>query len=589
MQTITNALGATAVMVTPHDVQRSVASARKHHATSKDAAAEAAAQAYLVWRHTLAPGADPLLEKDMKQRIELRNEEIEANNKDVREDKALNSNEKRTRRQSKIAAREGASRFTTIIKYVFDFVRTTDASTIARYAKALEWIDGQFSRIVVQDAADIVAAIKSAGGFEDVILAARGKAKVRSTDDRDRISAALRALAKQTVDVADAKADMDISLEADDAIVLLLGRYGNGKLEVIADRVVDDMEIAQWLAEFRDDIALPVDPRTALVARALDIGRLVAEGAVTEYTRHGTVTGDKLREERMVTLRRTPNGRTELVVSACCTQASVIVTAVTDTSVDLAPPARPMVLDAKARSTLDACLLDGDARSLVNISFDDELANGGNLIWNAVNTALQGHSTEAEAQVEWKAMALLEHKPLQVDGFRTSFATCVAASALRKLRDDVFGDEKRDTGNKLEEEEAEPKDGKAKGKKANKVKLVRLIFDGSSLSFQVVGKAQPVTIPLERAVTRRVEMQFRLRDVRDLVRKLTERHMANAFQLAGDAKHMLAISWSGDHGTFTVHMPAADGEGRLVYTRLSEMDDGAENDDGNDGQQAIAA
>lgn len=585
MQIITNAPDATAIMVTPHDVERSVASARKYHATSKDAAAEAAAQAYMVWRHTLAPGADPLLEKDMKQQIERRNEEIEADNKDVRDNTALDKNEKRTRYQSKIAAREGASPFTIITKYVFDFVRTVDASTIARYAKALEWIDDQFRNIVVQDATAIVAAIKSAGGFEDVIRAARGKPKGHTANDRDRIQEALRNLAKQSVDVADAKADMDMALEADDAIVLLLGRYGDGKLEVIADRVVADTEIARWVVEFRDDIALPVDPRTELVAQALDIGKLVAEGAVTEYTRHGTVVGDKLREERMVTLRRAANGRAELVVSACRTQASVIVTAVAGINVDLAPPARPMVLDAKARAALEARLLEGDARSLVDISIDDGLANGGELIWTAVNTALQGHSTEAETQVEWKALALLDHKPLQVDGFRASFVTSVASSNLRKLRDDVFGDEKRDTGNKQEEEEAEPKDGKAKGKKANKIKLVRLIFDGGSLSLQVVGKAQQLTIPLERAVTRRVEMQFRLRDVRDLVRKLTERHMADAFQLAGDAKHMLSISWSDDHGTFNVHVPTADGEGRLIYTRLSEMDDGA----ADEGQQAIAA
>lgn len=571
--------------VTARDVDQEVQRARKWHASSKEAAAQAAAHAYIVWRNTLAPGADALLTKDMQERIEQRNEEIDAHNTRVQENSTLNKNEKQKRYQSNIAAREGASPFTIITKYVFDFVRNADASTIARYAKALEWIDGQFGNIVVQDAADIVAAIKSAGGFEDVIRAARGKHKGHTTDDRDRIRTALRDLAKQTVDAADAKAEMDVALEADDAIVLLLGRYGDGKLEVIADRVVGDMEIAQWVAEFRDDITLPVDPRTELVAQALDIGKLVAEGTVTEYTRHGTVVGEKLREERMVTLRRAANGRAELVVSACRTQASVVVTAVADTSVDLVPPAQPMVLDAKARATLDACLLDGDARSLVKISLDDGLANGGDLIWTAVNTALQGHSDEAETQVEWKALALLDHKPLQVDGFRPSFVTSVAAGNLRKLRDDVFGDEKRDTGNKPEEKEAEPKEGKAKGKKANKAKLLRLTFDASSLSLQVVGKTQQVTIPLERAVTRRVEMHFRLRDVRDIVRKLTDRHMADAFQLAGDAKHMLSISWSDDHGTFNVHVPTADGEGRLIYTRLSEMDDGA----ADEGQQAIAA
>lgn len=585
MQTLTNAPGATAVTVTTHDVKRSVASARKSHATSKEAAAEAAAQAYMVWRNTLAPGADPLLTEAMKQWVAERNEEIRKENKRVSARQDLGRAERRKLQQMEIAARQGASRFTIIVKYVFDFVRSADSSTVARYAKALEWIDARFGDAVVHDTADIVSAIKSVGGFEDVIHAARGKPERLGNTDRDRIKGALNALAKKAVDDAEAKMDVAIALEAEDDVVLLLGRYGDGKLEVIADRVVQDEEISRWVAEFRDDIALHVDPRTELVAQALDIGKLVAEGAVTEYTRHDTVVGEKLREERMVTLRRTANGRAELVVSACRTQASVIVTAVADTSVDLAPPAQPMVLDAKARATLEARLLDGDARSLVNISFDDGLANGGDLIWTAVNTALQGHSTEAETRVEWKALARLDHKPLEVDGFRASFVTSVAAGNLRKLRDDIFGDEKRDTGNKPEEEAAEPQEGKAKRKKANKTKLVRLIFDGSSLSFLVVGKTQPVTIPLERAVTRRVEMQFRLRDVRDIVRKLTNRHMADAFQLAGEPKNMLSISWSDDHGSFAVHVPTADGEGRLVYTRLSEMDDGA----ADEGQQAIAA
>jgi hypothetical protein len=69
----------------------------------------------------------------------------------------------------KIDAKEGASSFTEIVKYTFEFDRAIHSSSVYRFATALEWIKGQFKDEEINEIAEIVAAIEAAGGFEAIL------------------------------------------------------------------------------------------------------------------------------------------------------------------------------------------------------------------------------------------------------------------------------------------------------------------------------------------------------------------------------------------------------------------------------------
>ena len=469
-----------AAVITSADVLMLVAIAKKHHAASKDSAAEAAAHAYVIWRDTLGPGADAMLTQQMITWIDGENEKIADHNKGLAEDTKLKKDEKLKLRQVPITAREGASRFTVIVKYVFGFVRAADASLVARYAKVLEWIDGQFGNVVINSTDEIVSAIKKAGGFEDVLAAARCKVQPASKIDRDRKMEAIRKLAQQAVQGAETKTELNVVLETDEAVVVLLGRYENGTLAVVADRVLDPAEISAWLPEFRDDVRMPVDDRTEFLARLLDMGQLVAEGAVTEYTEHDTVTGSKLREERLVTLRSNDTNEAEFVVSACRTEASIIVKAVAAPKIGIVAPVSPLVIGADIRAALDAWIVDRDERSLVSIKIDGPRNDNDLPIWTAVNEAF-GDSDGANVDVDWDALSHRRHMPVDEDGFRASIITNVTRAALKELDREAFADEKK-LMNAAQKTDGETK---ATGKNAAKPKLAKLIFEGAEMRFGV--------------------------------------------------------------------------------------------------------
>ena len=570
-----------AAVVTVAMIEQGIKEAKKCHAASKDSATEAAAHAYLVWRETLAPGANPMLLTEMEKWITDRNEDIASHNKALSSSKTLSKEEKHKQRRGKIAAREGASPFTLIVKYVFDFTRTADASLVARYAKVLEWIDDKFSSAVVNDTVEIVDAVKKIGGFEEALEAARGKVSGPSKEHRDLVKIAMDKLAKQAVDDAEVKDEIDITLEAEGAVVALLGRYDSGKFAVIGERGLDEGEVRSWLVKFPDDIVLPVEARTEFVARVLDIGKIVGEGAVTEHTRHGTVVGEKLREERILTLRRGAGGCAELVVSACRATASAIFKATATAKVSMTVPIEAMVLDGEARTKLEAIVLDDDARSLVSIDVDDAISGGGNLTWMVANTALPEGSVDGKAV--WQPLSKLEHKPLDEDRFRATFDSVITRKALKDLYNAVFAGEKWAETKAPKSEEPEIKTGKKKGAIT---KLAKLTFDRKTMVFSVVGKARTVTVPLTQPVKKRLEMQFRLRDLRDLFSKLVQRRETITFDIAGDAKCMLKVNWADDLGSYTICLPTADGDGRLVYARVAEIGDDAANDDS---EQDVAA
>jgi hypothetical protein len=65
-------------------------------------------------------------------------------------------------------------------------------------------------------------------------------------------------------------------------------------------------------------------------------------------------------------------------------------------------------------------------------------------------------------------------------------------------------------------------------------------------------------------------MQFRPRDLHDLVLTLTKQH-TESFVVEGDTGGLLKVSWADHLGQYSVYMPTATNEGRQESRRLIQM------------------
>ena len=554
--------------ILPDVVEQHIAEAKRFYTASKDNAAGAVANCYMVWRDTFGPGADKLLRDWINKKIEARNDEIEKENEKIRDDAALDKKAKARLRLSKIKARNGASQFAVIVKFVFDFVEQSDASMVSRYSTILDWVDAQIGSQVVQCADEVAELIKNAGNMEKIIRAQRGHGPTMSADARVAIAAAITDKVKGAVNVADAKSVCDLALECEEGLVVLLGRYDGKTVEVVSDRKLADGELNDWIKRFSDDIVVKVDEKTEFVSRVLYLGGLVAEGAVTELTRHGTTSGERLKEERVVTLLPHAAGGVEMVVSARHTEASVVIKArVKAPRIDMGTVTEPIMLDAGKRATLDNLLRERGLRSLITI---DPVNDHDGIGWVAVNSALNVKQG-AETRVNWTPLADEEHKPLAVDGFNARFSVEVSRETLNQLYDVSL----------KEWEDVTEKQAK------DKPKLVTLTFQGNSMVYNCDGQAAQMLSVNGKARNLSV-LRFRPRDLVQLVAKLLKCKDVNLFSFFGDDAGMLQINWADDLGDYTVCQPTSGTDGRLVYRRIAPMHVDAEGNNDDQGDEFAA-
>ena len=554
--------------ILPIVVEQHIAEAKRFYKTSKDNAAGAVANCFMVWRDTFGPGADKLLREWINKKIEARNDAIEAHNKGINDDKSMDKKDKATKRLSKIKARNGASKFAVIVKFVFDFVEQSDASMISRYSTILDWVDAKISDQGVQSADQISDLIKNAGNMEKIIRAQRGHGPTMSADERVEIAKAITENVKSAIKAADAKVIVDMALEREEGFVVLLGRYDGSTLEVVGDRMLMDGELNTWFESFSDDIMLKVDDKTEFAARVLTLGSLVAEGAVTELTKHGTTSGERLKEERVVALLPHAAAGVEMVVSARHTEASVIIKARANAQrIDLGTVAEPILLDADKRATFDNLLRERGLRSLITIkSVHDNDGFG----WVASNSAGASSST-ADTRVNWAPLAGEKHKPLNEDGFNARFSVQISSDTLGKLYEDSLKEWESVTEKKAKD----------------KPKLVTLTFHGNSMVYNCDGQqAQMLTV--NGKARNLTVLSFRPRDLVQLVVKLLDFKDVNQFTLQGDDAGMLQITWADELGDYTICQPTSGPDGRLVYRRIAPMQvDNAANDD-DQGNEAVA-
>ncbi len=474
-------------------IEENIDKAQRCFVSSKDSASEAAAHLYVVWDDTMSPFANADAKKWIEDQIEARNRKIDEHNekvasererakafkegtlnkydlvnikpandadrKAVDEERArltsladLTDNEWTARRKVPVKAQANSSPFTGIVKFGLNFDSPDQASVTSRYATVLAWIHAHFEGVGFQDASEIVTAIKVAGGFEAVLIEQRNKgesggskgaAELKIEAEESKIIAdAISAKAKAAVQTAPAIATIDMQIsDANQDIVVLIGRYADGKVEVVDEIPLEEGEIDSTLSRLDADLLLPTNDSSEFVARVLALGDLVEEGKVTTKTRDGTVAGQNLKEQRTFSLLRDAKGNTQLMISSAShAESSVVIKAWPDTSrVSLGEARVPMVMSRKSQHDLEKMLSDRAIRRLIDIVATDDSAGAGAaptqpLSWIASNSALiaKNHAT-GRRTFFWEDMTQRDFKPLDINNFCPQVNVSVSAADMVKL------------------------------------------------------------------------------------------------------------------------------------------------------------
>lgn len=583
------------------DFERMVAAANTSLHRSKESAMEAAAHCYIIWLGSRKGMAQSWLQ----DAIEKKNDEIDKHNKAekdaydearnyfagklepdhiavkkpkgdaerkqqeqrIAEFTAINKMTEKDRqkiRKVRIERREGASQFTEIVKYVFGFERSSDATLVSRYTLALDWVHKAFEGKPPSDHDVIVAAMREAGGFENVIDAQRAIANAKD-DASSGIDPkkAMEAFLKDAGNVLSLKASkealasfkMEAATTSNNA-VLLLGHYVGGQVHVIGEASLSKDDVERALRNYGDSAVLPSNRHIEAINRIFGVGAIVMEGEATNFIKSGTTVGEKLKTSRAVVLRN-KDGHPQVVLSARHADASAVVYAIPKDMPELLPVDTSLYLRGESRRRLEKSMANPAERRLLEIRSNvepkrsDGKAAEADMAWVAeyrADVAKAGSSMIQ--QYWWYDLAGEERKPLDVDGFRPQLSVEIRMDDIGAL---VNGALKawRDSQN---------------GKKASVI--MELAFKGTQMTLRRDGEDLEV-IAID-PVSEAVALSFLVRDLNALFSKLAEQH-TDRFRLSVDDGGMLSVAWSDEYCEYEVFQPSVTNDGRLQTKRLGLM------------------
>lgn len=585
------------------EFQKIISEAKLSHQRSRDGAMEAAASAYMLWLATSSPQAKKSASEWLEKEIQSANDKIAKHNDEVsdrrarvkafkdgklKEDDPLNEkprDEKHAaeieatkqelrgyfsfetkdwtrQRRMKIEAKEGASSFTRLVKFVFGFDEAKHSDQVARYALVLEWIESQFKDEQPDSRDDVIAALKEAGGFEDVIYQQRLiKAGVSETaDDRKAINDAIRDDIKHALTSKTPIATIPLEARHDqDGFVIVLGRKAGSSVNLIGEVRMTESEMQSAISSIGAEIDIANSSSSEFVARVLDLGRIVSEGQDTRMSRDGTVTGEKVKVQRVFAYRPGDDNRPEFIVSARATDASPIVYAWPMDAAGLGIPQKPMLLNTLNRKRIEHLVRDRNVRRHISIQADHapKRADGkpaeSPMAWISGNDVLLARSSQnAQQTFFWSDLSHADHKPLDLDNFQPQFRAAI---------DDV----------ELDQLYMQRLKGWAESKSPNKQAMTATLkFDQGEVQVQIKDQ-EPLDLKLSNPAAGRFTMTFRVRELHDLVQALLKQRAATMFELAGDEGGLLEIMWSDGLGRYAVYLPTVTPDGRLQGRRMSPM------------------
>ena len=579
-----------------------ISEAKLSHQRSRDGAMEAAANAYMLWLCTQSAHATKSAGDWLEKEIEAANEVISSHNEKtktlqervkafqegkLKDEDPLNEKPRDPQhaleiekgkeelracfswdkkdwargRKMKIEARDGASSFTRIVKFVFGFDEVQHSDQVARYALVLEWINSQFVEDAPDSSDDVLAALKDAGGFEDVIyLQRQSKAGLaESSDDRKLINDAIREDIKHALANLTPIGSIPVEARHDqDGFVVVLGRKAGTSINLIGEVQLTESEMQSAISSIGADIDIPNQSSSEFVARVLELGRLVTEGQETRMSRDGTSEGDKVKVQRVVAYRPGLDRQPEFVISARATDASAIVYAWPKNTAELGIPSKPLMLNNPNRKRMEMWVRDQNVRRHIAIQADHEpkRADGSPaespMAWISGNAILLSRSSKnATQQFFWSDLSHADFKPLDLDNFQPQFNAAIDDVDL----DWLFMDRLKAWG--------------ASKSPTKQAMTATLKFDADKLEI-LIKDHEALDIKLAKPVTGRFTLSFRIRDLYDLVQSLLKQR-ASQFDLSGDEGGLLSVSWSDALGSYAVYLPTVGADGRLQSRRMSPM------------------
>ena len=588
-------------------LEQIVIDAKISHQRSKDGAADAVAKTYMLWIHTQSKSATTNSREWLDKAIEEDNAKITAHNdlsKAVAERvskfkagklpdndpvmaqaasekhaKEIEVEKDRLRsmvdwkikdwnkeRKVTIAAKEGASPFNLIVKFIFSFDEPHHSDDVARYCTVLDWVHALYASIAPADSQTVFDAIKEAGGFEKVLLIQReAKNEAENSQDRQLMASAIRSDIKAVLDVAAPITSIAMTSRfAQKNVVVMIARKrafeeGQGdQIDIISEIDLTEAQMSTAIESYGANTNIPNSSNSELVAQVLELGMLVPEGLPTQTSRDGTVSGEKAKTQRVLVFRPGQNGQPEFVVSARGADTSPVIYVRPKDAAGLGVPKQALMLPADARRRLEYLLRDRNVRRHIAISAEDNpIKKDGNpalspMAWLSGNDVLLSQSREnATQQFYWTDMSRSDHKPLDVENFNPQFLTAIDDSDIALIVDGPI---------RTWDESTSPVKQKA---------MFLISVEGSNLLLRT-GEKEAHEYKLSTPVEGRSTLTMRARDIVDIFKLLGGQNSAH-YQLQGDEGGLLRIVWVDRWAEYAINMPTATREGGWQSRRVAPM------------------
>ena len=591
--------------IDPEEIRNFIANARSSFNSYKESAARAVANAFMAHQELKSKFATSEGQRWLTDEIAKRNTAIEEANKKLDElrtrakkfkdnkleeagdwiyQKPKNAEERKAieaevanltklaklgtgdwtaQRQLKIEMREGASLYTEIVKFVFEFDRSHHATVISRFCAVMEWIEAKAKGQRFEDADEIVGLIETEGGFEFVIEEMRLKRNGEDEDTKDRTIIAEENL-KEVKEVLKSAPSMgSLVFEpkfAKEKFVMLVGRYEGGSVEIVTELPVGDGELDRLIARYENPTALPVPETTEFIARMLELGSLVPEGSDgNEVTASKNATDEPSRGQRAIVLRLSDDEKREFVISSQGADASPVIYVYPKEQIDLGTPASPVFLTGKNRKALEKKVFSYDKRRKIDFTFDMTPKQGDGqtpatspMSWLACHATLKAKDRKnAVQQYFWFDLAKTGKRPLEVDNFRPSFKATLSSSDIEL----IFNLQMKPWF-----EAKDPKKDERQFAIAYKDQVFLVAFKD--------GDGYKTDVPNSQG--EHVQLNFRPRDFYELFSLLVRQH-GKDYEISGDVGGLLEVRWSDNLADYRVCLPTRTTDNRLQGRRLEPM------------------
>ena len=453
--------------------------------------------------------------------------------------------------------KEGSSKFMPVVRYVLHFDKPKHSAMVSRYCLAVEWLDHKFSENPNADIDQIKAAIETEGGFDCCIDAQRlvNEGADTTQSDENLILQAQNKVAQEMVAGLKAKTTIQMSAnKARNGYVLLLARTNGIALDVLGETRVGDSEMDRAVSWLGDEHMSPADPELEFVSRVLGLGETIKDKQEVPVLSKGT---DKVFTERLVTMRHSPEGKPQLVVSVNKADACSVLHA-TPVSSDILTMAKgECVLQAAARGRLEREVRSRARRHLLTMKVNtapkraDDTDASSPLSWELHNRALSDKNrSSANQSFFWTDLASVRSRPLDVDNFAPEFKGTLEQSDIIVV-------------------EAQLLDPWRQNKAGNKNARAFQIEVQDNKIRMICGDADPFDLTMNSDYRGKTTMRFRISDIDALFSHIAETHAI--FEISGDSGGLLRVSWSDDFAHYDYFIPTIGADGRLLNRRVAPM------------------